>query len=143
MPHHPCLSAKGPCGWIVEIVNLVPVVAAQESWQQGRLCFILFSTTEKGAMATRIAIEGAVQARDAEGRTTRHRYTGSYSTPIRDRLGLLSFNWRATVEGTCCQPEPRTLVLRVSEDLHTPELVRCRIETAIIKHLECEDVHNA
>lgn len=93
-------------------------------------------------MATRIAIDGAVQARDAEGHTIRHRYTGSYSTPIRDRPGLLSFNWRATVEGTCCQPEPRTLVLWASEDVNTPELVRCRIETAIIEPLECEDVGN-
>ena len=94
-------------------------------------------------MATRTAITGTVQACDAEGRTTRHGYTGSYSAPVRDRLGLLSFNWRATVDGIPCQPEPRTLVLRAlqSEDLTT--LVRCRIETAIVEHLECRDLNNA
>lgn len=94
-------------------------------------------------MASSIAITGSVQACDAEGRTTRHAYTGSYSVPVRDRLGLLSFNWRVTVDGAHCQPEPRTLVLRSAQSEDTTQLVRCRIETAIVEHLECKDLDNA
>ena len=104
-----------------------------------RQCSILHFLLEKSAMAPRISITGKVAASDAQGRTTQYGYTGSYSSPVRDRLGLLSFSWRATVEGKHDQPEPRSMVLRASESEPTTELVRCRIETAIVEHLECKN----
>lgn len=51
--------------------------------------------------------------------------------------------WQATVDGTSCQPELCTLVLRASQSEDMTKLVRCRIETAIVEHLECRDLNNA
>lgn len=57
-------------------------------------------------MSKRIKIAGTVLAQNADGETTEYPYSGSYSEPVRDRLGLLSFGWKAVVDGAGSQPEP-------------------------------------
>jgi len=87
-------------------------------------------------MSKRIQIVGSVLAQNANGETTKYPYSGSYSEPVRDRLGLLSFGWKAVVDGAESQPEPRTVIVRAPSVDVSPEFVTRRIEAAIIEHLE-------
>lgn len=83
-----------------------------------------------------VATVAVAVVRNAEGKAMEHPYSGSYSKPVRDRLGLLSFGWKAIVDGAGSQPKPRTMIVRAPDAEVAPEFITRRIETAIVEHLE-------
>ena len=101
------------------------------------------SKKKGSSMSKRIQIAGIVLAQNADGKTTKHPYTGSYSEPVHDRLGLLSFGWKAVVDGAKSQPEPRTVIVRTPGFDVAPDFVTRRIETAIVEHLGGRNLDHA
>ena len=86
-------------------------------------------------MSKRIKIAGTVFVQRTDGSAAPYQYAGSYSAPVLDRLGLLSFGWKATIKGVARQPEPRTVIVPTSGREVTSKFFTCRIEAALVEHL--------
>lgn len=55
---------------------------------------------------------------------------------MRDDIGMLSFDWTASIEGIDKQPEGCQTAIRASGDLISPVSLRDQIESMLEKHLE-------
>jgi hypothetical protein len=95
------------------------------------------------SMSKRIQIRGAVLARNPDGEALKTSYTASYSEPVPDNIGMMSFGWTAIIDGAGEQPEPRTTIIHAPGGMVAPSAVKSRIEAAIVKHLEGQDSDHA
>lgn len=87
-------------------------------------------------MSKRIQFVGSVRARNANGETMEHLYSGSYSEHVLDQSGLLPFDLEVVVDGAGSKPEPRNVSVRMPGTDIASESVTHRVETAIVEHLE-------
>ncbi|RZI74792.1 MAG: hypothetical protein EOP13_07560 [Pseudomonas sp.] len=87
-------------------------------------------------MSERTTIRGLIFVLNDSREITSHGYEASYSTPVRDDIGMLSFDWTASIEGINKQPEGRQTAIRAPGDLISPVFLRDQIESMLEKHLE-------